>query len=76
MLAQFSPVGAIALCSFFYHVQAAPSLSPKSASQLVKRFNTFIGCDDNQRNKAGQAAADMANLALHAFDQASIDSYG
>lgn len=78
MLAQFWPVGAIALGYLLHHVQAAPSLTPKSASasSLVKRANTFIGCDDDQRTKAGQAAADMANLALFAYDQASTDSYG
>lgn len=76
MLAQFLPVGAIALSYLLHHAEAAPGVISKSASSLTKRANTFVGCDDNQRTKAGQAAADMANLALWGYSEASPDKYG
>ncbi|KAI4112291.1 MAG: hypothetical protein LQ345_006539, partial [Seirophora villosa] len=76
MLAYFVPAGAIALSCLLHYAEAAPGFAPKSASSLTKRYNTFIGCDDKQRTKAGQAAADMANLALHAYSEASTDKYG
>ena len=76
MLAQFLPVGAIALSCLLHYGEAAPGLTPKPASSLTKRANTFVGCDEKQRTKAGQAAADMANLALHAYSEASTDKYG
>ncbi|MCJ1467193.1 hypothetical protein MMC07_005816 [Pseudocyphellaria aurata] len=75
MLSHFLPVGAIAL-SLLQYAEAAPGFSPKSASSLTKRANTFVGCNDDQRNKAGQALADMANLALHAYDEAGTEKYG
>ncbi|MCJ1468352.1 hypothetical protein MMC07_006980 [Pseudocyphellaria aurata] len=83
MLPHFLPVGAIALSSLLQYAEAAPGFPPKTASSLSKRFNTFVGCGDPEgpevdpkRSKAGQALADMANLALHAYDEASADKYG
>ena len=73
---QFLPVGAVALSYLLNHAQAAPGIAPKPASSLIKRANTFLGCDDKQRTKAGQAAADMANLALHADLEAGTDKFG
>jgi hypothetical protein len=76
MLAKFLPVGAIALSYLLHYAEAAPGHTLKSASSLTKRANTFVGCDEKQRKKAGQAAADMANLALHAYSEAGTDKYG
>lgn len=76
MLAQLLPVGALALSCLLHYAEAAPGLAPRSALPLTKRANKFIGCDEKQRTKAGQAAADMANLALHAYSEASTDKYG
>jgi hypothetical protein len=76
MLANFLPVGAIALSYLLHYAEAAPGLTLKSTSLLAKRDNTFVGCDEKQQTKAGQAAADMANLAHHAWSEASTDKYG
>ena len=76
MLAQLLPVGAIALSYLHFYAEAAPGFAPRSASSLTKRANTFVGCNQEQRTKAGQAAADMANLALHAYSEANTGSYG
>lgn len=76
MLAKFLPVGAIALSYLLHYAEAAPGLAPKSASALTKRAAKIVGCDDKQRTKASQAAADMANLALHAYTEASTDKFG
>ncbi|KAI4270323.1 MAG: hypothetical protein LQ337_006750 [Flavoplaca oasis] len=76
MLAYFLPAGTIALSYLLHYAEAAPGLAPTSASSLTKRNSMFVGCDDKQRTKAGQAAADMANLALHAYNEASADKYG
>ncbi len=76
MLTQLLPVGAFALFYLFHSAGAAPGLTPRSASPLTKRANTFVGCDGDKQTKAGQAAADMANLALHAYDEATTDKYG
>ena len=57
-------------------IVAAPRGSNFASSSLVKRDNTFVGCSDDQRNKAGQAVADAANLALIAYDQASTSDPG
>ena len=63
MLAHFFPAKAIALSYLLQYAEAVPSLALKSASSLTKRDNMFVGCDDKQRTKAGQAAGDTANLA-------------
>ena len=76
MIAHMLPVGATVLASLLLGAEAAPAFSPRAASPLAKRANTFVGCNEKQRAKAGQAAADMANLALHAFDGANTNSYG
>ncbi|KAM0797972.1 hypothetical protein BDR22DRAFT_823780 [Usnea florida] len=64
------------LLSLVSVIVAAPSHSNVATSSLVKRSNTFVGCSDDQRTKAGQALADAANLALIAFDQASTSDPG
>ncbi|KAL9630443.1 MAG: hypothetical protein Q9204_004718 [Flavoplaca sp. TL-2023a] len=76
MLAHFIPAKVIALSYLLQYAEAAPSLAQKTLSSLTKGDNIFVGCDDKQRTKAGQAAADMANLALHAYNEASADKYG
>lgn len=67
--------GAIFL-SFFSIIAAAPNRSPVSSNVLVKRYNTLVGCSDDQAAKANQALADAANLALIAFDGASTSNLG
>ena len=67
---------AIAFASILQYAGAAPSFSSRPVTSLSKRANTFVGCDESQGAKAGQAAADMANLAMWAFEGASTDSYG
>ena len=64
------------LLSLVSVIVAAPRGSNVASSSLVKRYNTFVGCSDDQRTKAGQALADAANLALIAFDQASTSDPG
>ena len=64
------------LLSLVSVIAAAPRSSNVASSPLVKRYNTFVGCSDDQRTKAGQAVADAANLALIAFDQASTSDLG
>ncbi|KAG7007539.1 hypothetical protein G7Y79_00009g026480 [Physcia stellaris] len=76
MLSNTIPLQAIAFTSILRFADAAPSFAPRSTSSLSKRANTFVGCDETQRTKAGQAAADMANLAMWAYEGASTDSYG
>lgn len=76
MLSPLLPVGAVALACLLGSTEAAPSYAPGPAASLTKRFNTFVGCDDKQRSKAGQALADMASLANWAYTEASTDKYG
>ena len=66
------PLGAMAL-SFIVQITSAAPGSGGRALSLSKRANTFVGCDNDQRHKAGQAAADMANLAMWAYEEASLD---
>ena len=75
MAARFLPIRAIALSCLLYYADAVPGITPNLRS-LTKRYNTFVNCDERQMAKASQAAADMANLALHAYDEANTDSYG
>ena len=76
MLSQFVPVGTIALGYLLHYAHAAPGPVPMPASLLDKRFNTFIGCKGKHAIKARQAIADMGNLTLHAYSEASTDKYG
>ncbi|KAL8643115.1 MAG: hypothetical protein Q9226_008431 [Calogaya cf. arnoldii] len=70
------PAGAIALFYLLCSTEAAPGFATKSAASLLKRANTFVGCDTEQKRKAGQGLADMANLAMWAYNEAGEDKYG
>ena len=76
MLSQFLPVATLFLSTLFHHAGAAPSPVLDIRSSLGKRSNTYVGCSDDQRTKLGTALADMANLGLHGFDQASTKNLG
>lgn len=76
MLTHLLPVGGIALACLLGNTATALGFTPRPAASLTKKLNTFIGCSDKQKSKAGQTLADIASLASWAYTEASIENTG
>lgn len=81
MFASILALGATTLLMYGPRVEAGPLLAPQAQSlhprsPILRRSNTLEGCNADQTTKVGQALADMANLALWGFQQASTSDLG
>ena len=81
MIASILALGATTLLMSGNRVEAGPILAPQAQSlhprsPIFRRSNTLVGCDADQTTKIGQSLADMANLALWGFQQASTSDLG
>ena len=81
MIASTLALGASALLTYVSRAEAGPIFAPQAQSlqprsPILRRSSTLVGCDGDQTTKIGQALADMANLALWGFQQASTSDLG